>query len=231
MRAKLKRICIICVVFMLGMNGNLCALDMNVTYAHSGRTDASGGHKDNKNKSGLGNYHYHCGGYPAHLHEGGICPYTGGGTASGPQQAPPEPERVVISDVPTEMKPGSSQGFTYSVENGTSPEVTVESGNPDVIVVNADNTLKAVGVGEASIKVSSANASEIFTVAVKPVEVETLEAEIPNLELEEGEEAEVTINVLPVDATDKTLKWASSNENVMTVTDGKVRAIPLLFIS
>ena len=28
--------------------------------AHSGRTDASGGHRDNKNKSGLGSYHYHC---------------------------------------------------------------------------------------------------------------------------------------------------------------------------
>lgn len=43
--------------------------------AHSGRTDSSGGHKDNKNKSGLGSYHYHCGGYPAHLHSGGVCPY------------------------------------------------------------------------------------------------------------------------------------------------------------
>lgn len=46
------------------------------TYAHSGRTDANGGHKDNKNKSGLGSYHYHCGGHPAHLHTNGICPYS-----------------------------------------------------------------------------------------------------------------------------------------------------------
>lgn len=42
---------------------------------HSGRTDAYGGHKDNKNKSKLGPYHYHCGGHPAHLHTGGKCPY------------------------------------------------------------------------------------------------------------------------------------------------------------
>lgn len=46
------------------------------TYAHSGRTDSSGGHKDNKNKSGLGSYHYHCGGHPAHLHTNGRCPYS-----------------------------------------------------------------------------------------------------------------------------------------------------------
>lgn len=42
--------------------------------AHSGRTDSSGGHHDNKNKSGLGNYHYHHG-YSAHLHTNGVCPY------------------------------------------------------------------------------------------------------------------------------------------------------------
>ena len=45
-------------------------------FAHAGRTDSSGGHKDNQNKSGLGSYHYHCGGHPAHLHSGGVCPYS-----------------------------------------------------------------------------------------------------------------------------------------------------------
>ncbi len=45
-------------------------------YAHSGRTDSSGGHKDKKNKSGLGYYHYHCGGNSAHLHKNGVCPYS-----------------------------------------------------------------------------------------------------------------------------------------------------------
>lgn len=44
--------------------------------AHSGRTDSKGGHRDNKNKSGLGSYHYHCGGYPAHTHKNGVCPYS-----------------------------------------------------------------------------------------------------------------------------------------------------------
>ncbi|MDE6887476.1 MAG: peptidoglycan-binding protein [Eubacterium sp.] len=47
-----------------------------VAQAHSGRTDSNGGHRDNRNASGLGSYHYHCGGYPAHLHENGVCPYT-----------------------------------------------------------------------------------------------------------------------------------------------------------
>lgn len=39
--------------------------------AHQGN-----GHRDNKNKSGLGSYDYHCGGYPAHLHPNGEYPYS-----------------------------------------------------------------------------------------------------------------------------------------------------------
>ena len=39
-------------------------------YAHSGKTDASGGHYDHS----TGVYHYHHG-YPAHQHTGGVCPY------------------------------------------------------------------------------------------------------------------------------------------------------------
>lgn len=58
----------------------LCIISLSVgltatVYAHSGRTDSSGGHRDNRNVSGLGSYHYHCGGYPAHLHVSGYCPY------------------------------------------------------------------------------------------------------------------------------------------------------------
>ena len=50
--------------------------------AHQGRTDSSGGHRDNKNKSGLGYYHYHCGGNPPHLHSDGVCPYSSSKTQS-----------------------------------------------------------------------------------------------------------------------------------------------------
>lgn len=55
--------------------------------AHGGRTDANGGHKDSKNVSGLGTYHYHCGGYPAHLHENGVCPYTSTNVSKDTQSA------------------------------------------------------------------------------------------------------------------------------------------------
>ena len=52
-----------------------CLLFSLPAFAHGGRTDSNGGHRDNNNVSGLGYYHFHCGGYPPHLHEDGVCPY------------------------------------------------------------------------------------------------------------------------------------------------------------
>lgn len=63
---RLKRFCIISVCFIL----IIISFAVHV-YAHSGRTDANGGHR----VSAIGGYHYHCGGHPAHQHENGICPY------------------------------------------------------------------------------------------------------------------------------------------------------------
>jgi len=42
-----------------------------LSFAHSGRTDAAGGHYDRQN----GGYHYHHG-YGAHQHPNGVCPYS-----------------------------------------------------------------------------------------------------------------------------------------------------------
>jgi hypothetical protein len=65
--------------FVLSVSLLLCATPL---YSHSGRTDSSGGHRDNNNVSGLGSYHYHHG-YGPHLHPNGVCPY-----ASTPSPTP-----------------------------------------------------------------------------------------------------------------------------------------------
>lgn len=65
------------------ISGMLClSTAPGIVQAHPGRTDSSGGHYDNKNVSGLGSYHYHCGGNPAHLHNGGVCPYSSSAATS-----------------------------------------------------------------------------------------------------------------------------------------------------
>ena len=89
----------------------ICALLLidllaTTTFAHSGRTDSYGGHNDNKNKSGLGSYHYHCGGYPAHLHTKGFCPYRD-----------IFPSYVTIESNKTELNPGEEFSITIYIKN------------------------------------------------------------------------------------------------------------------
>lgn len=64
-------------IFALIIATVITVMSVMTVSAHSGRTDRFGGHRDNYNRSGLGYYHYHCGGYPAHLHHYGYCPYRG----------------------------------------------------------------------------------------------------------------------------------------------------------
>lgn len=61
----------------------LISISTNTTaaFAHPGRTDSNGGHRDNNNVSGLGSYHYHHG-MEAHLHPNGVCPYGNSSTSS-----------------------------------------------------------------------------------------------------------------------------------------------------
>lgn len=55
---------------------SLTVLTTSITaFGHSGRTDSRGGHRDNKNVSGLDSYHYHHG-MGAHPHPKGVCPYS-----------------------------------------------------------------------------------------------------------------------------------------------------------
>ncbi len=93
--------------------------------AHSGRTDASGGHRDNKNASGLGSYHYHCGGHPAHLHPNGVCPYAGGGESTpDPDPAQTNPDTSPDPGSSTGPDPGPGTG----PDPGTSPGADSDTG-------------------------------------------------------------------------------------------------------
>lgn len=79
-------------------------------YAHSGRTDSQGGHKDNNNVSGLGPYHYHCGGNPPHLHPNGVCPYSSGSSSSTQPTTQPTtqaPARPATTQPPAPAQPAT----------------------------------------------------------------------------------------------------------------------------
>lgn len=102
--------------------------------AHSGRTDSSGGHHDNKNVSGLGSYHYHCGGHPAHLHDGGVCPYSSSAAMS---------DTSTTSEVSTTTSGGAGWGIFGGglASSNTSQTTTATPSASNAIQLNAGSSI------------------------------------------------------------------------------------------
>ncbi len=108
--------------------------------AHSGRTDRYGGHKDNKNKSGLGYYHYHCGGYPAHLHENGVCPYAGKNSASSSSSTNKSnagTTNTTSNSSSSNKNSNNNSQFTTTTNNSKTPEVKISDTSYDNVAFNA----------------------------------------------------------------------------------------------
>lgn len=98
-------------------------LASTISLAHSGRTDSAGGHRDNKNVSGLGSYHYHHG-YSAHLHPNGVCPYTVTSTpAATSSSSTPAPTTSTSKSTPQTVSPATPS--TANTDKKQSPEVLV----------------------------------------------------------------------------------------------------------
>lgn len=192
------------------------------TFAHSGRTDSSGGHKDNKNKSGLGQYHYHCGGHPAHLHKNGVCPYS---PQNNTNTYTPT-DKISITDYNTTMYVGQYQTFSYDIESESSyTKAEISSSNNQVVHVNGTR-LTAIGVGTATITVKTETAKKTFTITVKEIFADTLEVLLTQRELQVGESMDINCKILPEDTTNKNIAYTSSDTNIATVSlNGKIKGI------
>lgn len=197
---------------------------------HSGRTDSNGGHKDNKNVSGLGSYHYHCGGYPAHLHSNGVCPYkTNTQTYTVPEVV------TTVKAEKVEIQNGESRTLnigqtltlsaTVSPSNATDKSISWSSDNENVVKIDSNGKVEAVSNGTATITVKTSNGMSDYvkvTVQNKPAKISIYKAK-DNIEI--GEEYQFKYIITPSDA-ETSCTWSSSDKTVVTVsTDGTIKGI------
>lgn len=177
------------------------------SYAHSGRTDANGGHRDSKNKSGLGSYHYHCGGHPAHLHTNGVCPYSSSSTsnkkgtsestssntqatsdssASNTQETSATPTVIEVEDIRINedvatMEEGEKQNLTATVTpyNATDKNIVWKSSDESIVTVSATGEIFAKKYGTVEITATSSNGKS-STIKINVKEPEKVENNLEN---------------------------------------------------
>lgn len=145
-------------------------------YAHSGRTDANGGHRDNKNKSGLGSYHYHCGGHPAHLHTNGVCPYSSSSKSnqnssssssnlnSNTKTTTTKPTTVAVTGIQINenietLEVGNNKVLTATItpDNATNKSITWKSSDESIATISTTGELIAKKSGIVDITATSSN--------------------------------------------------------------------------
>ena len=190
--------------------------------AHSGRTDGSGGHNDNKNKSGLGSYHYHCGGKPAHLHTDGNCPYQPTPKATPKPIAPAS--QVFPVNMPSEILTGDELKLEWNSENTRS--VMWVSENPEKLFITEDGEMLALAPGNVELTANMDNGNSSYTVLVRPKKVEDIGIiDKPEI-LQLGSNIQLDVEIFPEDAYEQGVKWTSSNKRVITVDkDGNLKIL------
>lgn len=205
MKRNVRKICaLICVVAaILG-----CATS---ALAHSGRTDGSGGHKDNKNKSGLGSYHYHCGGYPAHLHTSGYCPYRD-----------VFPTGVSVKAEKTTLGIGEKVSITATVKpsNACNTDVTWSSSDTSVVQVS-NGVITAKGYGTATVYAESFNGKKgSVKITVKEITADkvTLTGVPESKDFYIGDSFQLGASISPSNVDNPKIVWSSSDTTVATVS-------------
>ena len=134
---------------------------------------------------------------------------------------------VSISKPSLIMIEGESEQLTATVDPESASDYTIdwESSNPDIASVN-NGYVKAIKEGHTSITVSAGGktASCSVTVLAKYIPVSSITVYPTFAEMVEGDELALTVSVEPADANDKSLLWSSSDNNVVSVNEGKLTA-------
>lgn len=181
------------------------------SFAHSGRIDGNGGHRDNYNISGLGYYHYHCRGYRAHLHPQGVCPYGSRNYVYA--------KEITATNFTSKIDYGQKMQIKATVQPTNAQDNTIvwKSDDPKIVDVSPSGELHAVGIGNTTVTAStSRGTSSVFPITVKEVLVKSIEITFPSKDnkiyrMKKGDQKELTVKITPENTSDKAVKWSVSD--------------------
>ena len=163
-----------------------------------------------------------------------------------PQQAETKPDNLVYTiegNVPVlainlnltsyEMSPGNTVQLSATVypANATNKSVKWSSNNSAIATVDDNGLVTAVAGGSAAITCEALDGTGVkatcmVTVNETTVLVSQIILNATTLEITQGDTFQLTATVLPSNATNKSLKWTSSNDSVVTVnSNGLVNGV------
>lgn len=135
---------------------------------------------------------------------------------------------VKLSKASATIKKGKTLTLkaTVSPKSASNKTLTWKSSNKKVATVSSKGVVKAVNAGTAKITATANDGSgKKYTCTVKVnIPVSSVKLNKVSVELLEGETAPLSAKVAPSNASNKSVKWSTSNAKVATVSAGKVTA-------
>jgi len=137
-------------------------------------------------------------------------------------------DKVTLQPSTLSLSIGEKASITEVVTPSNNLNGTVwSSSDPKIATVN-NGEVTAVANGTATITATLPNGAKatcVVTVAEKVVNAALVQLNATSLTLEVNKSSQLTATILPSNATNKTIKWSSSNTEVATVdSNGKVTA-------
>ncbi len=139
-------------------------------------------------------------------------------------------ESIILNTESAELKVGESILLEATVlpEDATDKTVRWSSEDEAIAYVDVKGNVTALGLGETYIIASCGEATSLCKISVIPTPAESIYLNREFAELKVGESIVLEANVLPEDATDKTVTWHSEDPNIASVDEnGNVTAVSL----
>ncbi len=132
--------------------------------------------------------------------------------------------------IPSTLSLDLGKSYTFSpviAESGAETTLTWNSSNTNVATVDASGKLTTIGIGTTTIICTATNGvSAQCVVTVNPILTTGITLNTTNAELMPDETLQLKATISPSNATNKSVEWSSSNENIAIVDDaGLVKAL------
>ena len=120
------------------------------------------------------------------------------------------------------LKPTQTVVLTETIQpyDTSNKKVTWSSSDDNIAKVDTNGLVTAIAVGEATITATTTDGSNLTAscqVTVVPTLAVSIEVTPNSVEAEENSEVQLSVNILPENATYKSVEWSSSNDVIASV--------------
>ena len=129
---------------------------------------------------------------------------------------------------------GESEVLKVTIEpkDATNQKVEFESSDYNIANVDANGKVTAIGKGTAIITVTTADGAKQASILVEvqpkgeaAIPVQGITATDSNVNMVVGDAKQLTYTITPANATNQTVQWETNNSDVVTVTNGILKAV------